>query len=108
VANRFRVGGPNSIFAQPGAEPARFWAGVWHGVISPATLIASFFTPDVRIYERNNRGVLYDLGFLLGVMIIFGGSKSKPRIKAPPPDEATTEEEELTTDSENKLETPPD
>ena len=79
MANRFLVGGPNSKYAQPGVEPARFWAGLWHGVISPIVFIASLFTPDVRIYERNNRGVLYDLGFLLGVMVVFGGSKPKPQ-----------------------------
>ena len=81
MANRFLVGGPNSKYAQRGAEPARFWVGLWHGVISPIVFVASLFTPDVRIYERNNRGVLYDLGFLLGAMLIFGGSKPKPRGK---------------------------
>ena len=79
MANRFLVGGPNSKYAQPEAEPARFWVGLWHGVISPIILIASVFTPDVRIYEKNNRGILYDLGFLLGAMLIFGGSKPKPQ-----------------------------
>ena len=79
MANRFLVGGPDSTYAQPGAEPARFWVGLWHGVISPIVFIASLFTPDVRIYEKNNRGILYDLGFLLGVMVVFGGSKPKPQ-----------------------------
>jgi len=81
MANRFLIGGPNSKYAQPGAEPARFWVGLWHGVISPMILIANVFTPDVRIYEKNNRGILYDLGFLLGVMVVFGGSKPKPQGK---------------------------
>jgi hypothetical protein len=79
VTNKFLVGGPDSEYAQPGAEPARFWVGVWHGVISPITFIASIFTPNVRMYEKNNQGILYDLGFLIGVMLVFGGSK--PRIK---------------------------
>ena len=98
MANRFLVGGPNSKYAQPGAEPARFWVGLWHGVISPIVFIASLFTPDVRIYERNNRGVLYDLGFLLGVMVVFGGSKSKPHGKKV----ATEQEETLMSTEQNK------
>ncbi|MFN8496400.1 MAG: hypothetical protein U0641_00975 [Anaerolineae bacterium] len=78
MANRFRVAGPNSKYAQPGAEPARFWVGVWHGLISPVTLFASLFTPNIRIYETDNRGRLYDLGFLIGVILVFGGNKAQP------------------------------
>ena len=98
MANRFLIGGPNSKYAQPGAEPARFWVGLWHGVISPMILIANVFTPDVRIYEKNNRGILYDLGFLLGVMVVFGGSKSKPHGKTV----ATEQEETLMSTEQNK------
>ncbi|MFN8475638.1 MAG: hypothetical protein U0822_25880 [Anaerolineae bacterium] len=84
MANRFLVAGPNSKYAQPEAQPAGFWVGVWHGLIAPIVLIASIFTPNVRIYEPNNRGRLYDLGFLIGVIVVFGGSKAQPpRMKAP-------------------------
>ncbi len=50
-----------------------FWAGVWHGVISPFTLVISWFTDRVSIYEVHNRGGLYDFGFALGTGILFGG-----------------------------------
>lgn len=55
-------------------EAAGFWAGLWHGAISLITLIISFFSDTVRIYELNNSGGWYDLGFLLGVLCIWGSS----------------------------------
>ena len=76
MANALAVAGPNSKYQQPGAEPAGFWAGLWHGLIAPITFLASLFTPDVRIYETNNRGRLYDFGFIIGVSGAFGSSGS--------------------------------
>lgn len=52
---------------------AGFWAGLWHGAICVITFIISLFNHTVKIYEVNNRGPLYDLGFLLGVLIVWGG-----------------------------------
>ena len=48
-----------------------FLMGIWHGIISPATLVISYFNPDVQIYEVHNDGNQYNSGFLLGVAIIF-------------------------------------
>jgi hypothetical protein len=45
--------------------------GLWHGVISPVTLVVSFFNPDVQMYEVHNDGSQYNLGFLLGVALVF-------------------------------------
>ena len=56
------------------ADPAGFWAGLWHGLISFVTFIISLFNDNVNIYEINNSGWPYNLGFILGVMIIYGGS----------------------------------
>ena len=56
------------------ARPAGFWAGLWHGVISLITLIISLFEDNVHMYEMNNTGWWYDAGFLLGVLVISGGS----------------------------------
>ena len=53
-------------------EAAGFWSGLWHGAISLITLVISFFSDTVRIYELNNSGGWYDLGFLLGVLCIWG------------------------------------
>ena len=54
---------------QPG-----FWAGLWHGLISPVTFIVSLFRDDVGIYEVRNSGGWYDFGFMLGVSIAFGST----------------------------------
>ena len=54
-------------------DPAGFWAGLWHGLISLVTII-SLFNSDVTIYELNNSGWPYNLGFILGIMIFYGGS----------------------------------
>ena len=77
MANILAVAGPNSKYKLPGASPAGFWAGLWHGLIAPITFIISIFNLNVRIYETNNRGRLYDFGFILGVSSSFGGSGSK-------------------------------
>ena len=54
-------------------RPAGFWAGLWHGLICGITFIISLFSDNVTIYEVNNSGNWYNFGFILGVMIIFGG-----------------------------------
>jgi hypothetical protein len=76
MANVLAVAGPNSKYAAPGARPAGFWVGLWHGLISPITFIVSLFSVGVRIHEVNNNGRWYDLGFIIGVSGAFGGSGS--------------------------------
>jgi hypothetical protein len=66
MPNRLLLAGPNSKYQQPGAEPAGFWIGFWHGIIMPITFIVSLFNPDVGIYETNNNGGLYNFGFVIG------------------------------------------
>ncbi len=58
-----------------GPDPAGFWMGLWQGFISPVTLIVSpsLFTDQVSIYEVQNSGNWYDVGFMIGVSAIFGG-----------------------------------
>jgi len=46
---------------------AGFWAGLWHGLIIIVTFIVSLFTNTVGIYEPNNVGWPYNLGFILGL-----------------------------------------
>jgi hypothetical protein len=53
--------------------PANFWAGLWHGLIIIITFIVSLFTDTVKVYEVNNVGWGYNLGFLLGCMVSLGG-----------------------------------
>jgi hypothetical protein len=52
---------------------AGFWLGLWHGLIAPITFLVSLFTTSVRIYEVHNVGRLYDFGYVLGLMVAFGG-----------------------------------
>lgn len=73
MANVLAVAGPNSKYQQAGAAPAGFWAGVWHGLIVPIAFLVSLFNPNVRIYEKNNRGRWYDFGFIVGASASIGG-----------------------------------
>lgn len=52
---------------------AGFWAGIWHGAIIIITFIISLFTNDVGVYEINNTGWPYNLGFIIGLNISIGG-----------------------------------
>ncbi len=63
-----------SIFAltgcayQPGTYGSAlpgFFTGIWHGLISPFSLIGGFFS-DVRIFKYPNSGWSYDFGFMVG------------------------------------------
>jgi hypothetical protein len=86
--------GPNSEmqFTTPGPNPeldtpaengkvAGLGTGLWHGLISVVTLIVSFMNPEIQMYEVHNNGPLYNLGFLLGSILLFailgfsGGSR---------------------------------
>lgn len=53
--------------------PAGFWYGLWHGVIAVIALIIHVFNDSVLVYEINNTGGWYDLGFLLGIICIWSG-----------------------------------
>lgn len=54
-------------------HPAGFFWGIWHGWIAPISLIIGIFKHDIRIYEVNNTGWWYDLGFYIAVISGFGG-----------------------------------
>ena len=68
--------GPNDLTDTPDKEGkvAGFWKGLWHGFIVLFAFVASLFTDSVRIYEVHNSGTWYNLGFLIGMMVFFGGS----------------------------------
>ncbi len=51
---------------------AGFFSGVWHGWIAPFALIWHIFNDEVRIYETNNDGIWYDVGFYIAVISGFG------------------------------------
>jgi hypothetical protein len=64
--------GPNPLLnqADTSGRIARAGAGLWHGIIAPATLLVSFFDSNVRMYQVHNAGSEYDLGFLVGVAVV--------------------------------------
>ena len=64
--------GPNPL-VDTGPDPAGFWLGLWHGLITPVTFVISLFTDDVNVYEVVNNGNWYDFGFVLGVSMVFSG-----------------------------------
>lgn len=45
--------------------------GLWHGLISPVTVIGSFFNPAMQMYEVHNNGREYNLGFFIGIALVF-------------------------------------
>jgi len=55
-----------------------FLLGLWHGFIAPISLVGSFLA-DHRIYAFPNAGVIYDLGFLLGLSAWGGGGAYSAR-----------------------------
>jgi len=73
--------GPNQLVnaPDPSGNVAGFWQGLWHGFIALFTFLISLFSDKVRMYEVHNNGNWYNLGFLLGVMIFFGGGGSGAR-----------------------------
>jgi hypothetical protein len=69
-------------FTTPGTNPelntsaengkvAGLGTGLWHGLISVVTLVISFINPEIQMYETHNNGPMYNLGFLLGAILLF-------------------------------------
>jgi len=83
-------------------DPAGFWFGIWHGIISVISLIIHIFNESVVIYEIHNTGGWYDFGFLLGVITIWGGS-SHANCKSAAKKQREEEWEEISLKVENKV-----
>lgn len=54
-----------------------FWSGLWHGISFPFRLFLKLFWTDITIYEQFNSTYMYHVGYLIGVLAIMGGSKSR-------------------------------
>jgi hypothetical protein len=65
--------GPNPLVNQPddNSRLAGAAQGLWHGIISPVTVIGSFLNPNMQMYEVHNNGREYNLGFFIGVALVF-------------------------------------
>ena len=70
---QFTMPGPNPEEDTPAenGNVAGLGTGLWHGLISVVTLIISFFNPEIQMYEVHNTGPLYNLGFLIGAILLF-------------------------------------
>jgi hypothetical protein len=77
MANSLSVAGSNSKYKEPGAKPAGFWGGLWHGIIAPITFPVSLFVSGVSIYETNNTGRCYEFGFMLGIGAYAGNKQAR-------------------------------
>ena len=62
-------------------KPANFLMGIWHGWIAPVSVIVGIFNKAIRVYEPNNTGWWYDLGFYMAVISGFGGITLSRRAK---------------------------
>jgi hypothetical protein len=73
ISIKINVPGPNPMVNTAGSNGriAGTLLGIWHGIISPVTLVWSFIDPNIQMYEVHNDGSQYNLGFLLGVAIVF-------------------------------------
>jgi len=65
--------GPNPLLNEPdeNGRLAGLGQGLWHGLIAPVTLVSSFFNENIQMYEVHNNGNQYNLGFLVGVALVF-------------------------------------
>jgi hypothetical protein len=54
-------------------QPAGFFYGIWHGWLAPLSLLLKFFNPEYSIFEVNNTGLGYELGFYMAIISGFGG-----------------------------------
>ena len=70
---QFNTPGVNPEEGKPAANGhvAGLGTGLWHGLISVVTLIMSFINPEIQMYEVHNSGRLYNLGFLIGAILLF-------------------------------------
>jgi len=68
--------GPNAAVDVPDVDgnTAGFFMGLWHGLISPVTLLISLFSDNVNVYEIHNSGNWYDVGFVFAIVSFVGGS----------------------------------
>jgi len=83
------AGSADSGHTASGTLLSQFLLGVWHGLIAPATLLvevvnalAPHLLPwQARLYETRATGVVYDVGFYLGLAgsPIVIGKRFKPR-----------------------------
>jgi hypothetical protein len=66
----FHVGMPTRNLS---GAPMNFWWGLWQGLIVYLSFIASWFDNNVVLYQVNNNGFWYNLGYLIALSVSVGG-----------------------------------
>ncbi len=66
-----QVGMPTRDVDLSGA-PANFWLGLWQGLIVFLSFIASWFDNNIVLYQVNNNGFWYNLGYLIALFVSIG------------------------------------
>jgi hypothetical protein len=51
-------------------DHTNFWFGFLHGYFTGPSFIVSWFIHDVTIYQSPNDGFSYNLGFLIGLVVL--------------------------------------
>lgn len=50
-----------------------FLWGLLHGILMVPNLLYELVNNRVAIYQAGNSGIVYDLGYVLGVLLVYGG-----------------------------------
>jgi hypothetical protein len=66
----FHVGMPTRNLS---GAPTNFWWGLWQGLIIYLSFITSWFDNNVVLYQVNNNGFWYNLGYLIALSVSVGG-----------------------------------
>jgi len=78
----FHVGMPTRDLS---GAPANFWLGLWQGLIIYLSFIASWFDNNIVLYQVNNNGFWYNLGYVIGLWVTIGafagGSRARRKAK---------------------------
>lgn len=61
------------------SKDAGFFTGIIHGVIAPIMLAVSLFT-DYTVYEVHNVGWFYDFGFIIALLLVWGGGQTTKNV----------------------------
>ncbi|MFZ0924964.1 MAG: hypothetical protein WCE82_10500 [Halobacteriota archaeon] len=59
--------------------PAGFWLGLWQGLIVFLSFIASWFDNNIVLYQLNNNGFWYNLGYVIGLIVLGVGGGGSAR-----------------------------
>ena len=60
-------------------KDAGFFTGLIHGVIAPIMLAIAVFT-EYSMYESHNIGWFYEFGFIIGLLLVWGGGQTTKNI----------------------------